>query len=134
MKNAKRTFMGLVVTAMLCVFTTTFGSGFFGVSVYVENMFDKPKTTNATKETYTMQTFEPIDVYKDRQGYVALFVSNGAATDGLWHAFNKENGSWDVETFSTQSQMIPGDYYLQFKTTGVYIGGTGITGYWNYDL
>lgn len=132
MKTAQ--FFSLLLTAIFCVTTVLSAASSIGVSVFLDNMFDKPKTSNITKQTYIMQTFEPFEVYKDRQGYVALFASNGSTTDGLWHAFNKENGTWDVETFSTQSQMISGSYYLQFKITGIYIGGTGITGFWNYDL
>ena len=134
MKKAKKIFIVLVLTAIFCITTTTSALGLTGVSVFLDSMFDKPKTSNITKKTYTIQKFEPFEVYKDRQAYVALFASNGNSTDGLWHGFNKKNGVWDIETFKSQSQMIPGSYYLQFKTTGIYIGGTGITGTWTYDL
>ena len=115
MKTFKSIFLGTLLMALFCLSTATLATNMIGVSVY------------------TRQTFEPFEIYKDRQSYVALFASDGTATDGLWRGLNKKNGSWEIENFGTQSQMIPGSYYLQFKTTGVYIGGTGITGFWTYD-
>ena len=133
MKTFKSIFLGTLLMALFCLSTATLATNMIGVSVFLDNMYDKPKTSNITKQTYTRQTFEPFEIYKDRQSYVALFTSDGTATDGLWRGLNKKNVSWEIENFGTQSQMIPGSYYLQFKTTGVYIGGTGITGFWTYD-
>lgn len=93
MKTFKSIFLGILLMALFCLSTATLATNMIGVSVFLDNMFDKPKTSNITKQTYTRE----------------------------------------IENFGTQSQMISGSYYLQFKTTGVYIGGTGITGFWTYD-
>ena len=51
MKKAKKIFIVLVLTAIFCITTTTSALGLTGVSVFLDSMFDKPKTSNITKKT-----------------------------------------------------------------------------------
>jgi hypothetical protein len=132
MKKFKFAFIFLAILAFGSLTKVT-ADTVIGVSVFISNMFSTATSDTRTKTTNSIQYFEPIDVYNNRQGYVALLAGNGYGTDVLWHAFNKVNGHWDTESFTTQSQIIPGTYKLKFKTTGIYVGGTGITGWWTIN-
>lgn len=134
MKKIKLLFLAFVVTLTIS-FLRVNASTPLGVSVFISDMFSTAMTGYHAKSTTSRQEFTPDYVTNDRQGWVALLATGGTSTDGLWHEFNKVNGSWDTETFTTQSQRLTNTTYaLKFKTTGIYIGGTGITGWWSIDL
>ena len=57
MKTFKSIFLGTLLMALFSLSTATLATNMIGVSVFLDNMFDKPKTSNITKQTYTRQTF-----------------------------------------------------------------------------
>ena len=107
-----------------------------GVSVFLDNMFSQEESNTVYKTTFSEQYFETLSVYKNRTAYVALFTvddSGSGSTSYEWNKICYESQLRNVEFYHNLQKQANTNYKLRFKTSGVYVGGTGITGIWTYD-
>ena len=137
MKKAKLFFFGSIIMAAFLVSLNinTTSAVTVGVSVFLDNMFSQEESNTVYKTTFSEQYFETLSVYKNRTAYVALFTADnsGGSTSYEWNKICYENQLRNIEFYHNLQKQADTNYKLRFKTSGVYIGGTGITGIWTYD-
>lgn len=137
MKKAKTFFCGSILMAifLLSLNINVGFAAFSGVTVFLYNMFSQKESNSVYKTTFSEQYFETLSVYNNRTAYVALFTvdNGGGSTSYEWNKICYDGKLRNIEFYHNLQMQPNTNYKLRFKTSGVYVGGTGITGLWTYD-
>ena len=92
-----------------------------GVSVFLDNMFDKPKTSNITKQTYTRQTFEPIigSELQSKELINHLMKENDTNPQAVWKSeiFGRSLDNIVQEGIQAKLAMMPENIRYKLQTT-----------------